>query len=45
DVKVSRTFAEISTTSAELLDPDLQLALDMLKPWMINPFQTFFVRA
>lgn len=45
DVKVSRTFAELSTTSTELLDPDLQLALDMLKPWMINPFQTFFVRA
>jgi hypothetical protein len=46
DVKVSRTFAELSTTSSstELLDPDLQLALDMLKPWMINPFQTFFVR-
>ena len=43
DVKVSRTFAELSTTSTELLDPDLQLALDMLKPWMINPFQTFFV--
>ncbi|PLN17669.1 protein singed, partial [Klebsiella pneumoniae] len=32
DVKVSRTFAELSTTSTELLDPDLQLALDMLKP-------------
>lgn len=45
DVKVSRIFAELSTTSTELLDPDLQLALDMLKPWMINPFQTFFVRA
>ncbi|RRE43161.1 protein singed [Klebsiella pneumoniae] len=45
DVKVTRTFAELSTTSTELLDPDLQLALDMLKPWMINPFQTFFVRA
>ena len=45
DVKVSRTFAELSTTSTELLDPDLQLALDMLKPWMLNPFQTFFVRA
>ncbi|MBK0003370.1 protein singed [Erwinia sp. S38] len=45
DVKVSRTFAELSTTSTALLDPDLQLALAMLKPWMLSPLQTFFVRA
>jgi hypothetical protein len=44
DVKVSKTFAELSTSSTELLDPDLQLALAMLKPWMLNPFQTFLVR-
>lgn len=45
DVKVSRTFAELSTSSTELLDPDLQLALAMLNPWMLSPFQTFFVRS
>jgi len=44
-VKVSRTFAEISVDSSSLLAPDLQLALALLKPWQLNPFQAYLVRA
>lgn len=44
-VSVSESYAELSTESASLLDPDLQLALALLGPWRLSPFQTYFVRA
>ena len=44
DVSVSKTFAEISTNSTALLDPDLQLALAMLKPYGVNQSQVRLVR-
>ena len=44
-VSVSESYAEISADSTSLLDPDLQLALALLGPWRLNPFQTYLVRA
>lgn len=44
DVSVSKTFAELSTNSTALLDPDLQLALAMLKPYGVNRSQVRLVR-
>ncbi|EPZ0318068.1 protein singed [Kluyvera cryocrescens] len=44
DVSVSKTFAELSTNSTALLDPDLQLALAMLKPYGVNQSQVRVVR-
>lgn len=44
DVSVSKTFAELATNSTALLDPDLQLALAMLKPYGVNQSQVRLVR-
>lgn len=44
DVSVSKTFAEISTSSSALLDSDLQLALAMLKPYGVNQSQVRLLR-
>ena len=38
-VSVSESYAELSVNSESLLDPDLQLALDMLTAWRGNPIQ------
>lgn len=34
--QVTKAYAELDSSSASLLDPDLQLALAMLRPWMGN---------
>lgn len=44
DVSVSKTFAELSTSSTALLDSDLQLALAMLKPYGVIQSQVRLVR-
>lgn len=44
DISVSKTFAELATNSTALLDPDLQLALAMLKPYGVNQSQIRLVR-
>ncbi|MBE5254516.1 protein singed [Mixta mediterraneensis] len=35
--QVTKSFAALDSSSSSLLDPDLQLALAMLQPWMGNP--------
>lgn len=35
--QVTKSFASLDSSSSSLLDPDLQLALAMLQPWMGNP--------
>lgn len=44
DVSVSKTFAELATNSTALLEPDLQLALAMLKPYGVSQSQVRLVR-
>lgn len=44
DVSVSKTFAELATNSTALLDPDLQLALAMLKLYGVGQSQVRLVR-
>ena len=43
-VSVSKSFAELSTNSTALLDPDLQFALALLKPYGVNQSQIRLVR-
>lgn len=39
NVSVSKTFADLATNSSSLLDPSLQIALALLKPYGINSNQ------
>ena len=43
-VSVSKSFAELSTNSTALLDPDLQFALALLKPYGVSQSQIRLVR-
>ncbi|EMU6539522.1 TPA: protein singed [Escherichia albertii] len=43
-VSVSKSFAELSANSTALLEPDLQLALALLKPYGLSHLQVRVVR-